>query len=165
VIPFRSVWEWHSCMFIFNPFVQTKQFLYDHFSARFQVHQTCLNVFCQTWKFSSLNHPRMEGGRERRPSSSPLQSPFPFGTPITNSDRSLLSPGRYNGHASESQVSPAGMISNVRIPTIFPILRVYGVIQIIWDRHLFGLYVFDSPPPHRCEVTFLFSPKKLFIGY
>ena len=72
----------------------------------FQVHDT--KRVRQPGKFSSLNHSRMEGGRDRRPSSSPLQSPFPFGTPITNSDRSLLSPGDYNGHASESQVSSAG---------------------------------------------------------
>ena len=71
-------------------------------------HETCLNVYVKGENFLLFNHSRMEGGRDRRPSSSPLQSPFPFGTPITNSDRSLLSPGDYNGHASESQVSSAG---------------------------------------------------------
>jgi|FrelakmetLWP11LW_1041352.scaffolds.fasta_scaffold100112_1 hypothetical protein len=43
----------------------------------------------------------MEGGRDRRPSSSPRQSPyspFPFGSPISHSDRSILSPG----HQSQS---------------------------------------------------------------
>ena len=38
----------------------------------------------------------MEGNRDRGSSSSPRQnnSPFPFGSPLTIMDRSILSPGR-----------------------------------------------------------------------
>ena len=50
----------------------------------------------------------MEDGRNRRPSSSPRQSPyspFPFGSPISHSDRSILSPG-HQSQSGESAMMP-----------------------------------------------------------
>jgi len=91
----------------------------------------------------------MEGNRERRPSSSPNRSPsspFPFGSPITFSDRSLLSPLR---RVSGDTLVPSQRSSSLSSSQSQHVFRgkvraqeVYGGKLDNKKRKLTNLYVF-----------------------
>jgi hypothetical protein len=123
----------------------------------------------------------MSGHRDRRPSSSPRQhqfSPFPFGSPITNSDRSILSPGRQSQGQEEVQTPAALNLSQTSVQHVIRgrirAQEVYGgqltaVSSLSWTKSCYvmkwrALVAYEGPQwdSLKCQSDSIGSRRQIF---